>query len=66
MAVVMRFAALVFLAAGIFGAGLTTSAPIAACICDEICPPGEVYSDEHEGCISAEEVSEEEKEKPTS
>jgi hypothetical protein len=46
--------------------GLTTSAPVAACICDEICRPGEVYSDEHETCISSEDASEEEKEKPTS
>ena len=66
MTVVMRFAAFVFLAAGLFGAGLTTSAPVAACICDEICGPGEVYSDEHEGCISGDELSVEEKENPTS
>ncbi len=66
MNVMMRFAAVFLLAKGIFGAGLTTSAPVAACICDEICRPAEVYSDEHETCISSEDGSEEKKEKPTS
>jgi len=66
MNAMMRFAALFLLATGMFGAVLTTTAPVAACICDEICRPGEVYSDEHEACISSDEASEEEKEKPTS
>jgi hypothetical protein len=66
MNVVMAVAAVFLFAAGTFSAGVTTSAPAAACICDEICRPGEVYSDEHETCIGGEEVSEEEQEKPTS
>ena len=43
-------------------------APVAAfaCICDEICHPGEVYSDEHEMCIADEGTADEQTEKPTS
>ncbi len=47
---------------------ISACAPVVtwACICDEICHPGEVYSDEHEMCIADEGTADEQTEKPTS
>lgn len=50
----------------LIGIPVMASATASACTCDEICRPGEVYSDEHETCVGGEETADEDTEKPTS
>lgn len=50
----------------LIGAGAGLSAAAFACSCDEICHPGEVYSDAHEMCVYEAIVTDEATEKPTS
>jgi hypothetical protein len=54
------------LTAVLFGAVAWIGPTARACICDEICSPGEVYSNEHEMCVDEKKTADEATENPTS